>query len=140
MIRLTTNKKLEPEIFKNMKNMPENKYFLKVPEGKTFDETIELVADKLGKIEDIEEENGVDLITLFKTLKNGAWFVDNRNNNIFYAKATLVSKIDGKFECPQEDLKFNGFMILDQLYGIGNEIKDYGKTWALTKEELENEL
>ena len=29
--------------------------------------------DKLGKLEDIEEELGVDLITLFKALRNGIW-------------------------------------------------------------------
>lgn len=94
---------------------------------------------KLGQLEDIEDELGIDLITLFKALKQGAWFIDPRNKNKFFAMCSLCSKIDGKFECAQEELRFNGFIILDQLFGLGYDLKNYGKTWALTKEELENE-
>lgn len=100
---------------------------------------VEQSLEKLGKLKNIEEKHGIDLITLFKALENGAWFIDYRDKHIFYAKATLVSKIDGNFECFQEDLEFKGFIICDQLYGLGHELKDYGITWALTKEELENE-
>ena len=96
-------------------------------------------ADKLSRLEDIEEELGIDLVTLFKALEQGAWFVDKRNKNIFFAKCTLCSKLDGKFECTQEEMKFNGFIILEQLFGLGYELKDYGKTWALTREELETQ-
>lgn len=102
-------------------------------------ELIEEAIDKLGQLEDIEEEYGIDLVTLFKALEQGAWFVDKRNKNIFFAKCTLCSKLDGKFECTQEEMKFNGFIILEQLFGLGYELKDYGKTWALTKEELETQ-
>lgn len=97
------------------------------------------VEKKLGQLEDIEEKYGIELVTLFKALEDGAWFIDYRIKHIkhiFYAKATLVSKLDGKFECSQQNLKFNGFIILDQLYGLGHELKDYGITWALTREEL----
>ena len=97
-------------------------------------------ADKLSQLEDTEEELGIDLATLFKALEQGAWFVDKRNKNIFFAKCTLCSKLDGKFECTQEEMKFNGFIILEQLFGLGYELKDYGKTWALTKEELETQI
>ena len=83
---------------------------------------------KLGQLEDIEEENGTDLITLFKALKQGAWFIDQRNKNKFFAMCTLCSNIDGKFDCTQEEMKFNGFIVLDQLFGLGYELKDYGKT------------
>ena len=102
-------------------------------------ELIEEVVDKLGELEDIEEELGIDLATLFKALEQGAWFVDKRNKNIFFAKCTLCSKLDGKFECTQEEMKFNGFIILEQLFGLGYELKDYGKTWTLTREELETQ-
>lgn len=100
---------------------------------------IERGLEKSGALKDIEKEYDIDLVTLFNVLKNGGWFIDYRDKHIFYAKATLVSKLDGKFECSQEDLKFNGFIILEQLYGLGYELKDCGKTWALTREELENE-
>ena len=102
-------------------------------------ELIEEAIDKLGELEDIEEELGIDLATLFKALEQGAWFVDKRNKNIFFAKCTLCSKLDGKFECTQEEMKFNGFIILEQLFGLGYELKDYGKMWALTRKELETQ-
>ena len=76
---------------------------------------------KLGQLEDIEEELGIDLITLFKALKNGV-----------YVKGL------GYFR--YADFDFEGKVII---YGdidpiCGNEfLSDYGKTWALTKEELE---
>ena len=75
----------------------------------------------------IEEGIGIDLITLFKALKQGGVYVKYGN------------KVDWV-------LMMKNFEIL----GDGNEItllsqvklnpKDYGKTWALTKEELENEI
>lgn len=102
-------------------------------------ELIEEAIDKLGELEDIEEKHGVELVALFKALEQGAWFVDKRNKNIFFAKCTLCSKLDGKFECTQEEMKFNGFIILEQLFGLGYELKDYGVTWALTREELETQ-
>ena len=80
---------------------------------------------KLADLEDIEEELGVDLTILFKALKQGGVYVKEGN------------KVDW---C----LMMKGFEIV----GNGNEIslwsqvklepKDYGKTWSLTKEELEN--
>ena len=76
---------------------------------------------KLLQLINIEKELGIDLITLFKTLKQGVR-EGNKSN---------------------WDLLMKFFEIL----GNGNEIslqvklnpKDYGKTWAFTKEELEND-
>ena len=76
---------------------------------------------KLLQLIDIEKELGIDLITLFKTLKQGVR-EGNKSNR---------------------DLLMKFFEIL----GNGNEIslqvklnpKDYGKTWAFTKEDLEND-
>lgn len=129
MNRLTTNWKLDPEIFKNMKDMPKNKYFLKVPEGKTFDDTIELAADKLGRYEDIEEElgGGVELSVLLNNgLKNGVYLKDLRD----YEPITFVRAIT---------LGYYKRWILEYDYFIYN-VEDYGKTWAFTREELEHEI
>lgn len=76
---------------------------------------------KLLQLINIEKELGIDLITLFKTLKQGVR-EGNKSN---------------------WDLIMKFFEILEN----GNEIslqvklnpKDYGKTWAFTKEELEDE-
>ena len=88
------------------------------------DNNIKFVKDKLeyaDKMKPIEEEIGIDLITLFKALKNGI-YKKGRNNLkglILYSKMPMFS--------------FYHKTIDAEL------IEDYGKTWALTKEELENE-
>lgn len=75
--------------------------------------------NKLGQLEDIEEELGIDLITLFKALKNGVW-----------VKA-FVGIVFIQVSC-------NYFAFLNnEIAPMIYYFKDYGKTWALTKEELE---
>ena len=74
---------------------------------------------KLERLEDIEEELGIDLITLFEALKYGI-YKKGRNNFkglILYSKMPMFS--------------FYHKTIDAEL------IEDYGKTWALTKRELE---
>ena len=82
---------------------------------------------KLGQLEDIEEEIGIDLITLFKALKNGIYWKDD-NGKFYY------------FNLKDSVLDFNEKMIvdnpIDDVYGETFLLKEYGKTWALTKEEL----
>ena len=76
--------------------------------------------NKLGQLEDIEEELGIELLTLFKALKNGIWIYDN-GNPFFTSRIKLVMQLDA-IHCSISDIE-----VL---------LKDYGKTWALTKEEL----
>lgn len=76
---------------------------------------------KLERLEDIEEELGIDLINLFKTLKDGI-YKKGRNNFkglILYSKMPMFS--------------FYHKTIDAEL------IEDYGKTWAVSREMLENE-
>jgi hypothetical protein len=82
--------------------------------------------DKLGQLEDIEEELGVDLIKLLK------------------AKTTFYKRDNGEIEENDEsfviDLEEKGidFVIcgeIDEMYMFA----DYGKTWAFTKEEIKND-
>ena len=77
-----------------------------------------LAEKKLFELEDIEDELGIDLAILFKALKQGFYFKDDFGDIIHFEKELLQSLIKGKVQ----DLK--------------KELKDYGKTWALTKEEL----
>lgn len=66
----------------------------------------------------LEEELGIDLLTLFKALKQNFVYVKDRNG--------LIEKNNGFNLCGYEmwsQIKLNPI--------------DYGKTWALTKEELE---
>ena len=90
----------------------------------------ELAIQKLGQLEDIEEELGIDLITLFKALKNGIWIkktiIEKReikNVLLFYEDVNLYK--DYLYACPVD------------IYNERVCIYQYGKTWALTREELE---
>ncbi len=75
----------------------------------------------------IEKELGIDLITLFKALKNG----------IYHNQYVGVSSEPWSF---QVDIKNKLFKYHIQDMGASWDLicyfKDYGKTWALTKEEL----
>lgn len=75
------------------------------------------VEQKLGRLEDLEEELGIDLLTLFNVLKNGMYA--KLGNEIIYIHNPVLNL----------DTKTIGY-----LYKYG--LKDYGETWALTKEEL----
>ena len=71
--------------------------------------------NKLGQLEDIEEELGIGLDKLFEALKNG-----------------IYGKIGKKIEhilAPHLSWHYGEIYIF--------KIKDYGKTWALTMGELE---
>ena len=86
---------------------------------------------KLELLEDIEEELGIDLITLFKAVKNDFYFkyedkIISSNDYSFLTRANI-----------RGDWVLD--IISDNLSLLLIKLKDYGKTWALTKEELENE-
>ena len=83
-----------------------------------------LAEEKLCQLEDIEDELGIDLITLFKALKNGIVIKDEPLQN---------------YPCSlnHNDIGWFLFVRTDGVLG-SYYLKDYGKTWALTKEELEN--
>ena len=98
---------------------------------------------KLGQLEDIEDELGIDLITLFKAIHNGVW-AKNSEQGIHF-----ISMIDWVCEVSKIH-NIDGTTYLKPLYQFnvweGNSedkddfvyyLKDYSKTWALTKEELE---
>lgn len=69
----------------------------------------------------IEEELGIDLVTMFKALEDGAWF---KIGNRFYTDRPNLIRDIRQFTL---QVPYHGFV----------NVKDYGKTWALTREELE---
>ena len=97
-----------------------------------------LGTNKLGKLEDIEEELGIDLITLFKALRNGIWtnqeqcYGDEKQGKIRFFQVRLLLE-ENAVGCIHNSM-WKGEEVIRTLY-----FKDYGKTWALTKEELEND-
>lgn len=76
--------------------------------------------EKLGQLEDIEDNLGIDLITLFKAIKDGFYTKNARYTG--YGMGISITK-----KCLWND------EWQDDIYYF----KDYGKNWALTKEELE---
>ena len=82
---------------------------------------------KLGVLEDIEDELELDLITLFKALKQK--FVFHKEN----IKIELLG-----LHIKSDELYLYGF-VEDTTHTVYLSLKEYGETFALTREELENE-
>lgn len=95
--------------------------------GYTRDFAISYVIDKmtykLGQLEDIEDELGIDLITLFKILEAEECYFEE----------------DG--QCFIVGVNKNGVILMPKKFPYGEcehtvPFKELGKTWALTKEGL----
>ena len=105
----------------------------------------------LGYYEDIEEELGVDLITLFKALKNGIWSKGGFYEDQIADKPTFIANPEIKLCSYYSESDENYNIIVNEekvwcIYTYDYEVmvrqtrlKDYGKTWALTKKELKDE-
>lgn len=114
---------------------------IKLSDTKRYDLQDHKMFTKLSQYEDIDEELGIDFITLSKVweaLKSGAWFRNpyyNYKNQLHYFKS-LNHDIDVNRKC--FDLRMDLF-VKPFDYSTGGTFfffKDYGKTWALTEGEL----
>ena len=86
--------------------------------------TDDMIFNKLGKLEDIEDELKIDLITLFKALKQK--FVFHKEN----VKIEVLG-----IHIKSNELYLHGF-VEDTTHTVYLSLKEHGKTWALTREEL----
>lgn len=87
------------------------------------------IITKPGQLEDIEEELGIDLVTFFKIRKHC-----NESKPIFIKGKDGIAKSSCRVE-----LCYKSVAVHTSDYGADSyPLKDYGKTWALTKEELEH--
>lgn len=108
----------------------------------------------LGWYEDIEDKLGIDLLTLFKALENGFYYI--KNNEIHFCRWCIrvnyslieVSPCYAVKETTLQSCYYGDVSELKQTKdahywdwdtSLYVELKDYGKTWALTKEELLND-
>ena len=85
-----------------------------------------LAIDKLGQLEDIEEEYGVDLFSLFSANKNcycviGCEIYEGYVSKIYLDKRKVEINHEGNYVTTETDYF---------------DMKDYGKTWALNRREL----
>lgn len=76
----------------------------------------------------IEKELGIDLFTLFRALTQGFYVKSNDFVKAHYHFSPCLFKTDSDYERANEYIIEYG---KDFVF-----VKDYGKTWALTKEEL----
>lgn len=120
--------------------------FLIIPNKQLIEQTGVLCryCEKLCQLEDFEEELGIDLITLIEILKNKYVYTNGFNNRIEKFKFEQIEGIEEtifgrkylrilfrEVESENDDG--------EETYGVGwlPDFKDYGKTWSLTREELE---
>lgn len=88
---------------------------------------------KVKSIEDIEEELGIDLIILFKALQNGVYYFTNGAQLM----KNYVYLVDNYMSIGTRDRLSYSFITSHE--GKTLLFKDYGKIWALTREELKND-
>lgn len=96
---------------------------------------------RLKSLEDLEEEIGMSLLNLFRILKWGQIICKYRPmygpNKIILLSRKIKDLYydDGEYILHIYEAGDDGYFInFDYVY-----IKDYGKTWAIKKEELEND-
>lgn len=92
---------------------------------------------KLGQLEDVEDELGIDLITLFKAFKNGIWIKFNMQSRTYNWKTgedketgDQINFVKAPYKTLAENVAYFR-RLFEKEYA-----QNYGKTWALTREEL----
>ena len=98
--------------------------------GKDIVNDSTLIYAKLGQLEDIEDELGIDLITLLKALEQGIW-IKTKQGKIRHTSCHLRKISTLHFGIEFQDSNYHWRYIQ-----LPEDVKDYGLTWALTKEEL----
>lgn len=109
-----------------------------------LEKAIDQSIDKLGQLEEIEDELGIDFLMLDKICKNGVYcykrsvkdfpFVDRRLGDIIHIQNSDIHiQFFGVHKEKRMGVSIMG--CIDYVYH-SLPIENYGKTWALTKEEL----
>lgn len=89
--------------------------------------------NKLGRLEDFEKDIGIDLEVALKAMMTGVWaFRTERSKKptFFSTYHCIISIVGGVYLYLSTDFKWKD----RELWYL---LADYGKTWALTEEELE---
>lgn len=107
---------------------------------------LQSVYNKLGKSEDIEEELGIDLETLLKVLKNrhiyvlDSYYTDVRGEHGIHDYIEIENIYYAEFS-PEELGWIFTFNVYEDYasYPCLVKLKDFGKTWAFSEDELSKE-
>lgn len=92
--------------------------------GEDLMEHFDIMANDFKEIKLLEHDLGIDLVTLFKALKDGIWIKEDKDQFLPY-------------HCLLRDDLI--LVLYDDIYKHEYLLKDYGKTWALDKKDLTNE-
>lgn len=92
-------------------------------------------ADKLSQLEDIEERHGIEILTVYKAMVNGFYYLSNGRIEHFIPDGS-------NFVCPNLDNGSVDFMYANPYKGSCRVVasfpfEEYGITWALARKELE---
>lgn len=88
----------------------------------------EEILNKLGELEDIEEELGISLPILLKAKKvYFKYFIEDEIKESYRVHFDITRNILIVYEYPEDE------------FGNGFSLKEYGKTWALCEEDLKSE-
>lgn len=90
----------------------------------------------LGRLEDLEEEIGIDLINLFKVLKGNIYSLHPETGKICLIVLPIFYYCGNQWVIGCRSIEWNDKENSCDSWDCLP--KDYGKTWALTREELEN--
>lgn len=88
---------------------------------------------KLQDLENVEEEIGIDLTVLFKALKNGVYYF-NEQGQLIHDYVWLVNDYVAEGVPDKLSFSFKTYHSRQVLL-----FEDYGKTWALYKQQLPEE-
>lgn len=91
--------------------------------------------EKLSKLEDIEEELGTDLVTLVSALSSLYIYGITSDEDHEKPYIFVFDTRDAKLNAEEKTLDVY-WQCSDEIY-TQYKLSDYGKTWALTMEELE---
>ena len=131
-----TSKKLTAlEAIELLKKLKQNN----IDDQMVEDMLLDIIEEELKEhrlLKNIEEELGIDLITLFKALRNGIWtsqeqcYGDEKQGKIRFFQVRLLLE-ENAIGCIYNSM-WKGEEVIRTLY-----LKDYNKTWALDKQTLE---
>lgn len=121
-LEITTNWSSNEDIDKDLYNLW----------GNVACRTIKKDLDRLEECRKFEEELGIDLITVFKALKNGIYYFAY-DGQLMHDYVSLINNyIDVR---AHDKLSYSFMTLLEKQILL---FEGYDKTWALTKEELES--
>lgn len=98
---------------------------------------LDKATEKLHEILEIEDELGIELITLFKASEYGFYMINE--GQIKFVKQGYQFNLRGRYIHLNSGYKKLDFKLEDKPFSDILLFKDYGATWSIYRETLEND-